>query len=91
MLDDTQPGGEFDPDDAERYLDVDYQISCGDLQYYAFITFGFIGVLAFTIGIPSLTLLLLFKNGKEIKCNGPARRRYEFLVADYRPVSGAFP
>jgi len=91
VLDDTQPGGEFDPDDAERYLDVDYQISCGDLQYYAFITFGFIGVLAFPIGIPSLTLLLLFKNGKEIKCNGPARRRYEFLVADYRPVSGAFP
>ena len=75
-------GGEFVP---ERYLDVDYQISCEETAYIGFIVFGTAGVLAYPLGIPSATLLLLFKNGKEIKTNGPARQRYEFLVADYRP------
>jgi hypothetical protein len=71
--------------DAEEYLDVDYQISCGSVSYIGFVMFGTIGVCAFPLGIPALTLLLLFKNGHQIKNNGPARHRYEFLVADYRP------
>ena len=70
---------------TEEYLDVDYQISCGSVKYIGFVLFGTIGVFAFPLGIPTLTLLLLFKNGKQIKNNGPARQRYEFLVADYRP------
>jgi len=72
-------------EETERYLDVDYQVSCNSMKYIGFVLFGTIGVCAFPLGIPSLTLLLLFKNGKQIKNNGPARARYEFLVADYRP------
>merc|ERR1712072_1125161 len=78
VLDDANPGGEFVP---ERYLDVDYQISCEESAYIGFIVFGAAGVLAYPLGIPSITLLLLFKNGKDIKAFGPAHRRYEFLVA----------
>jgi hypothetical protein len=70
---------------TEEYLDVDYQISCGSMKYIAFVLFGTIGVCAFPLGIPTLTLLLLFKNHTQIRNNGPARQRYEFLVADYRP------
>ena len=82
VLDGDYVGGEFVP---ERYLDVDYQISCEETKYIGFLVFGTAGVLAYPLGIPSLTLLLLFKNGKSIKTNGAARQRYEFLVADYRP------
>ena len=40
----------------------------------------------YPIGIPTLTLLLLLKNGQQIKeQDSKARQRYEFLVADYKP------
>ena len=57
---------------TEEYLDVDYQISCGSMKYIAFVLFGTIGVCAFPLGIPTLTLLLLFKNHTQIRNNGPA-------------------
>jgi hypothetical protein len=70
----------------ERYLDVDYQISCNSNEYVVFWTVGLVGVFAYPIGIPTLTLLLLLKNGQQIKeQDSKARQRYEFLVADYKP------
>ena len=73
VLDDATPvprpgtvyGGEHIPE-RYMYLDVDYQISCEDSGYLGFIVFGTAGVMAYPLGtcIPSLTLLLLFKNGK---------------------------
>ena len=58
------------------------QISCFSTEYYAFVLFGTLGVLAYPIGVPALTFLTLLKNGGEIRRGGPARGRYEFLVAD---------
>ena len=58
------------------------QISCFSNEYYAFVLFGTLGVLAYPIGVPALTLLMLLKNGGDIRAGGPACRRYEFLVAD---------
>lgn len=36
------------------------------------------------LGIPFVTLYILLKNNDDIRSGGPARQRYEFLVADYR-------
>ena len=58
------------------------QISCFSTEYYAFVLFGTLGVLTYPIGVPALTFLTLMKNGGEIRSGGPARSRYEFLVAD---------
>ena len=71
--------------EAESYLDVDYQIGCHEDGYQRFRnTIGLLGVFVFPIGIPLLSLLLLLKNNSGIRANGPARDRYEFLVADYQ-------
>lgn len=78
-------------DDGESWLDVDHQIDCNSPEYLLeFWTFGVLGMFVYPIGIPTLTMLLLFKNSKSIKAslaNGeasPAAERYSFLVADYR-------
>jgi hypothetical protein len=65
------------------------QISCESDEYLAFEILGGAGVLAIPVGIPTLSLLLLIRNGKGIR-NGagdPAFDRYEFLV-DRRRHSG---
>ena len=64
---------------------TDFQISCESDLYIAFEIFGFIGVCMYPIGIPTLTLLTLLKNGKDIRDAGAAFERYGFLVADYKP------
>jgi hypothetical protein len=68
-------------------LSVDYQISCASDEYLAFQILGTIGVLAVPVGIPSLSLLILIKNGAGIRkgSGNPNFDRYEFLVADYKP------
>ena len=68
--------------DEEEWLEADMQISCFSTEYYAFVVFGTIGVLAYPIGVPALTLLMLLKNGQEIRRRGPVYSRYEFLVND---------
>ena len=62
-------------------MDVDFQISCTSDSYLAFVSLGFVGVLVYPLGLPTCVLLLLFKNGGEIKSGGAAYERYEFLVA----------
>jgi hypothetical protein len=60
----------------------DFQISCESDEYLAFEILGGVGVLAIPVGVPTLSLLLLVRNGKGIR-NGPgdpAFDRYEFLV-----------
>lgn len=74
--------GCFDLAEEEQWLAVDLQISCFSNEYYAFVLFGTIGVLVYPIGVPALTLLVLLKNKEELRNGGPARKRYEFLVAD---------
>lgn len=71
-------------DEGEEWLDVDFQISCTSDSYLAFVTLGSLGVFLYPLGVPTLTMLLLVKNGGEIKAGGPAFERYNFLVADYR-------
>ena len=68
-------------DEHEKWLDVDFQISCTSNSYLAFVSLGFVGVLVYPLGLPTCMLLLLFKNGGEIKSGGAAYERYEFLVA----------
>ena len=68
-------------DEDEKWLDVDFQISCTSDSYLAFVTLGFVGVLVYPLGLPTCALLLLLKNSGEIKSGGPAYERYEFLVA----------
>ena len=68
-------------DKNEKWLDVDFQISCTSNSYLAFVSLGFAGVLVYPLGLPTCALLLLFKNSGEIKSGGPAYERYEFLVA----------
>eukprot|EP01043_Picozoa_sp_COSAG02_P004000 COSAG02_NODE_101_length_36804_cov_125.342951_13_plen_301_part_00 len=72
-------------DEDEEWLEVDYQISCLSDSYLAFVGLGFLGVCIYPLGVPAMTLLLLIKNGGEIKTGGPAFERYDFLVADYKP------
>ena len=64
---------------------MDFQISCLSDSYLAFVSLGMIGVCVYPLGIPTLTLLQLWRNSKDIKRGGPALERYEFLVADYTP------
>ena len=68
-------------DENEKWLDVDFQISCTSNSYLAFVSLGFVGVLVYPLGLPTCVLLLLFKNGGEIRSGGAAYERYEFLVA----------
>ena len=71
----------------EQWLRVDYKIGCHQDTYQAFLpTLGLLGIVAFPIGIPVISLLLLLKNHKGIRAEGPARDRYDFLVADYKPA-----
>ena len=72
-------------DENEEWLEVDFQISCLSDSYLAFVSLGMIGVCVYPLGIPTLTLLQLWRNSKDIKRGGPALERYEFLVADYTP------
>lgn len=78
----VQGFGCFKLADKEEWLAADMQISCFSTEYYAFVFFGTIGVLAYPIGVPALTLLMLLKNGQEIRQRGPIYSRYEFLVND---------
>ena len=64
---------------------ADFQISCESDKFIAFAVSGILGVLMYPIGIPTLTLLVLLKNGSEIRAAGDAFERYGFLVADYKP------
>ena len=54
----------------------------------AFVTLGAIGVLAVPVGVPALSLVALLKNSREIRDTsrdgGSARKRYDFLVSDYK-------
>ena len=72
-------------EEEEEWLEVDYQISCLSDEYVAFVGFGIIGVCVYPLGVPTLTLLQLWRNAGHIKGGGPGRERYEFLVADYKP------
>lgn len=72
-------------DDGEEWLEVDFQISCTSDSYLAFVTLGGMGVFIYPLGVPVMTMLLLAKNGGEIKAGGAAFERYNFLVADYKP------
>ena len=72
-------------DEEESWLSVDYQISCQSDWYVAFMLLGMVGVCTFPIGIPSMTMLVLVKNGEGIRTGDAAFERYEFLVADYKP------
>ena len=67
-------------DKDEEWLEVDYQISCLSEAYLAFVSLGMVGVIVYPIGIPTLTLLQLWRNAGDIKNGGPGRERYEFLV-----------
>jgi hypothetical protein len=72
-------------DETEEWLEVDFQISCLSDSYLAFVSLGMIGVFIYPLGIPTLSLLQLWRNAGDIKAGGPARERYEFLVGDYTP------
>jgi hypothetical protein len=39
-----------------------------------------VGVCVYPLGIPTLTLLQLWRNAADIKAGAAARERYEFLV-----------
>jgi hypothetical protein len=69
----------------ESYLAVDFQVSCESNEYIAFVVLGFAGVMAVPIGIPTVTLLVLLKNGSNIRSGGASYQRYQFLVGDYKP------
>ena len=68
-------------DENEEWLDVDFQISCSSDSYLAFVSLGIVGVLVYPLGLPTCALLLLIKNGGDIKRGVGAYDRYEFLVA----------
>ena len=72
-------------DETEEWLEVDFQISCLSDSYLAFVSLGMIGVFIYPLGIPTLSLLQLWRNAGDIKAGGRARERYEFLVGDYTP------
>jgi hypothetical protein len=73
-------------DDDEQWLHVDPQISCVDSGFEWFrLTFGIIGVCAYPLAIPVLTMFVLLRNFKGIMDGGSAFIRYDFLVADYKP------
>lgn len=72
-------------DEEEEWLEVDYQISCLSDSYLAFVTIGMVGVFVYPVGIPTITMLQLWRFAGDIKTGGAARSRYEFLVADYKP------
>ena len=72
-------------DETEEWLEVDFQTSCLSDSYLAFVSLGMIGVFIYPLGIPTLSLVQLWRNAKDIKVGGPARERYEFLVGDYTP------
>jgi hypothetical protein len=69
----------------ESYLAVDFQVSCESNEYIAFVVLGFAGVMSVPIGIPSLMLLVLLKNGSDIRSGGASYQRYQFVVGDYKP------
>ncbi len=69
-------------DENEEWLDVDFQIDCNSDSYSSFYGIAVVGVCVYPIGVPTVTMLLLMKNGGDIKKGGPGRERYEFLVAD---------
>ena len=78
----------------EQWLDADYQISCHDDDNLFFrTTLALLGIAAFPIGIPVLTLLVLLKadaccrhhDTAGIRVEGSTRTKYEFLVMDYKP------
>jgi hypothetical protein len=73
--------------DHEAWLGVDYQISCNTVGHVLYIAVATMAVAAYPIGIPLGTLFLLVRNRKEMHVvNSPARLRYAFLVADYKPA-----
>lgn len=71
-------------DREERWLDVDLQINCDSDGHSTFHWFGVLGVLMYPVGVPVATLVMLVKNGRGIKTDGPIRTRFEFLVSDYK-------
>ena len=76
---------ELGNDEFEEHLAVDFQISCNDDSYIAFTTLGALGVIIYPLGIPALTLVVLARNKADMYQHDSAgRRRYEFLVADYK-------
>ena len=75
----------FSLDEEEDWMYVDLQISCDtDAYKYFRATAGLLAILAYPIGIPAATFLLLLKNKNGIYSGGPAAERYDFLIADYK-------
>jgi hypothetical protein len=68
------------------YLAVDYQTSCEGSAYTTLVIFGVIGVLAYPIAVPVLTMYVLYNNRAGlVDRESPTFNRYSFLVADYTP------
>ena len=69
-----------------RRLDVDFQVDCTDGTYIGFQVLAFIGVFAYPVGIPVLTLLALLRVTKSILAeDAKTVEMYEFLIDDYKP------
>ena len=58
-------------DENEKWLDVDFQISCTSNSYLAFVSLGFVGVLVYPLGLPTCVLLVVVQEIGEIKSGGP--------------------
>ena len=73
-------------DDGEEWLVVDMQIDCNSSGYKFFTFLALLGICAFPIGIPVLTLVGLMRNSEQAQDpDSEIYPRLEFLVGDYKP------
>jgi hypothetical protein len=71
--------------DDESWLAADFQVDCSRGVFVVFQLAAFLCVAAIPIGLPFGTLLILFRQRKEMLVNNSlSRQRFGFLVGDYK-------
>jgi len=64
------------------YLRADYNTICYTEQWYSYATVGYAGIALYPVGIPMLTLFLLYRNRKQLRRPG-VRAELGFLYDPY--------
>lgn len=73
-------------DQDEEWLSVDMQIDCLSTSYSVFRVMAAVGICAYPLGIPVMTLYTLVLNRDGVRSEGSdTYARFEFLVGDYKP------
>ena len=71
----------------EEWLSADYQLACNSYGYVFFQIWGVMATLIWPVGIPVATLWALLKNKNDMRVkNSPQRRKFAFIVGDYKPT-----